>query len=125
MASVIRSSAPGLALVAAFLDDVRPIVAQSADGSGCAVAGVATEADQGTPEALAAQLALRSWHEVLTTGLTTLGMNPQSAQDTATLLLTTLEGAHVLCRAEGTIEPFDAAARALLERIPMEVAATG
>ena len=77
-----------------------------------------TEADQQAPEALAGRDALRAWHHALAAGLTSRGTNRQRADDTAALLLTTLQGAHVLCRAEGTIEPFDAAARALLSCLP-------
>jgi len=35
----------------------------------------------------------------------------EEAADLATLLITLLEGAHVLCRAAGTLEPFEQAAR--------------
>ena len=40
-------------------------------------------------------------------------MDPASASDVAQLMIATLEGAHVLCRAAGSIAPFDSAARAL------------
>ncbi len=37
---------------------------------------------------------------------------PSQASDLAVTLITLLEGAHVMCRAAGTIKPFDQAARA-------------
>jgi cytosine/adenosine deaminase-related metal-dependent hydrolase len=38
------------------------------------------------------------------------GASDDDASQLAALLIATLEGAHVLCRAAGSIEPFDAAA---------------
>lgn len=102
-------------LVRAFLDLVRPIVAESAGGAGCAVAGVVTEADPGTPPALAGRDALRVWHRELAGQLAQVGMSSLQAGQYASLLLAMLEGAYVLCRAEGTVEPFDAAGEALLQ----------
>jgi len=39
-------------------------------------------------------------------------MTPDDAADLACLLINLLEGAHVLCRAAGSLEPFDRAGRA-------------
>ena len=41
------------------------------------------------------------------------GMEPGAASDLAHLMIATLEGAHVLCRAAASLTPFDSAARAL------------
>ena len=40
------------------------------------------------------------------------------AADLATLMIVTLEGAYILCRAAGSIAPFDSAAGALLSALP-------
>lgn len=103
---------PGAA-VAAFLDLVRPVVAESATGAGCAVAAVTLESPGESPLQLAARDALRSWRGVLHEQLVAAGCEPRDADALATLLVTTLEGAHVLCRAEGSIDPFDDAASML------------
>src|SRR2546423_498701 len=48
----------------------------------------------------------------LTDALPTAGMTPDDAADLACLLINLLEGAHVLCRATSSLEPFDRAGRA-------------
>ncbi|HEY1971501.1 MAG TPA: TetR/AcrR family transcriptional regulator [Pseudonocardia sp.] len=112
------------AVVAAFLASVRPVVEQSAGGAGCAVAAVTGESAQLDPELMAtAHAALRSWITALEAHLVRTGADADSAGTLATLMITFLEGAHVLCRAAGSIAPFDqgapgitAAAAALLDR---------
>ena len=99
-----------------FLSLIRPVVQESSAGSGCAVAAAAMAAsDQRDYESLqqAAATAVTSWIGVLKESLHAGGMDGTAAADLATLLVTTLEGAHVLARAEGRIDPFDQAARAL------------
>ena len=102
-------------VVNAFLELVRPVVLESAEGAGCAVAAACTESDAGSPLQLASRDALRSWREQLTRRLVEAGAQAGEASTRAALLLATLEGAHVLCRAEGSIEPFDAACAALAQ----------
>ena len=58
------------------------------------------------------------WVGELTGKLTHAGMSPSQAADLATLMIFTLEGAHILCRAAGGIAPFDRAAAALLSTVP-------
>jgi hypothetical protein len=99
-----------------FLSLIRPVVEESSAGSGCAVAAaVMAASDQRDYESLqqAAGTAITSWVGVLTERLHAGGMDATEAADLATLLVTSLEGAHVLARAEGRIDPFDRAARAL------------
>ena len=98
-----------LAVVLTFLAAVRPVVAASAAGSGCAVAAVAL----GTPTSEVAATAFDSWVDELAATLTTAGAPPAEATDLATALITVLEGAHVLCRAAGDLAPFDRAAAAV------------
>ena len=100
-------------VVDAFLAAVRPVVQASAAGGGCAVAAIAVGADpddDGLREVAATAFA--SWVSQLAERLTTAGLAPGEATDLAATLIALLGGAHVLCRAAGTIEPFDQAARA-------------
>ncbi|MTL16759.1 TetR family transcriptional regulator [Nocardia seriolae] len=105
-----------LTLVEAFLTLVRPVVAASAEGAGCAVAAVTVDPDSGDLRTVAAT-AFDSWTTTLAERLTAAGVEPAAAADLATTLLTLLEGAHVLCRAEGTIAPFDRMSRAATDLV--------
>jgi TetR/AcrR family transcriptional regulator, lmrAB and yxaGH operons repressor len=100
-------------IVDAFLRAVRPVVRESARGAGCAVAAAATEAQPDTPLQLASREALRRWRAVLASRLTAAGCERRAAAELAALLIASLEGVHVLCRAEGSLKPFDAVAAAL------------
>lgn len=103
------------AVVRAFLAAVRPAVLASAGGSGCAVAAltVCAGADEDN-DALrqVAATAFASWTGQLAERLTTAGLTPAEAADLAAMLIALLEGAHVMCRATGTLESFDQAAQA-------------
>jgi TetR/AcrR family transcriptional regulator, lmrAB and yxaGH operons repressor len=106
------------AVADAFFAAVRPVVAASAEGAGCAVAAVALDpdldadldADPGRLRGLAAT-AFGDWSEQLARRFTDAGLPEERALDLATTLITVLEGAHVLCRAAGNLEPFERAAR--------------
>ena len=100
-------------VIDAFLELVRPVVLESAAGAGCAVAAVVNETLPGDPLQAGSREVLDSWRTSLATHLRQAGATRRRADQVATLLLTTLEGAHVLCRAAGDIEPFDRAAAAL------------
>jgi AcrR family transcriptional regulator len=101
-------------VVEAFLAAVRPVVAASARGGGCAVAAVtvAAGADAGSGELRqVAASAFASWADQLAERLSAAGLAPGEAADLAAMLIALLEGAHVLCRAAADLEPFDRAAR--------------
>ena len=103
-------------IVDEFLRLIRPVVQQSSAGSGCAVAAAAMGSyDQRDYKSLqqAAATAITMWVGVLKERLHAGGIDETEAADLGSLLVTTLEGAHVLARAEGSIDPFDQAARAL------------
>lgn len=116
------------AVVTAFLDAVRPAVRASADGGGCAVAAITvpagTAADNDALRQVAAT-ALASWGDQLTERLTTGGLAPAEAADLAALLIALMQGAHVTCRAAGTTEPFEQAARAAVLLTASRYPATG
>ncbi|MFB7657478.1 MULTISPECIES: TetR/AcrR family transcriptional regulator [unclassified Streptomyces] len=101
-------------VVQAFLAAIRPAVADSAGGASCAVAAAATEGEPGSALQSAARGALRSWRTALSDQLAAAGMEPVTADGLAATLIAVLEGAHVLCRAEGSLEPYDAAVGLLL-----------
>lgn len=105
-------------VVQAFLAAVRPVVLESASGGGCAVAAVTVDASldaEGDALRQIAATAFASWIDQLAELLVTAGLGPAAATGLATTLITLLEGAHVLCRAARTIEPFDQAARTAVE----------
>lgn len=102
-----------LEVTEAFLAAVRPVLLASAStGSGCAVAALTIGTGQSS--ARLRQIARRtfdSWTHTLTERLTTAGLPASEAADLATTLITLLEGAHVLCRAAGTTQPWEHAER--------------
>jgi AcrR family transcriptional regulator len=107
-----------LVVVTAFLDAVRPVVAASTTGSGCAIAaiaiGSAEDGSGGTDLQRTAAGIFAAWARTLAERLEPAGLPPPEATDLATTLIMLLEGAHVLCRAAGTLEPFERAARAAI-----------
>jgi hypothetical protein len=103
-----------MAVVQGFLALVRPVVQASAAGGGCAVAALTVGAGTDGDDTLrqVAATAFASWTGQLAERLTAAGLAPGEAADLAAMLITLLEGAHVMSRASGTPEPFDQAARA-------------
>jgi AcrR family transcriptional regulator len=109
------------AVVDAFLALIRPVVAAAVGGSGCAIAAATLGADPpaATAPSAADDAALRqvaaaafsSWTGQLAERLATAGMPPAEADDLAAMLITLLEGAQILCRASGTLDPFEKASR--------------
>src|SRR6516225_975438 len=90
------------AVVRGFLALIRPVVQESAGGSGCAVA---------------ATTAIGSWITELAGRFGAAGLARAEAHELACTLVTILEGAHVLARATGGIDPFDETARAVTELV--------
>jgi TetR/AcrR family transcriptional regulator, lmrAB and yxaGH operons repressor len=124
------------AVVDAFLAMIRPVVAAAVDGSGCAIAAAtlgavppsaaspgaappsAASPDVAPPSGAGdeglrgvAATAFSSWTTQLAERLTTAGMPPAEADELAITLISLLEGAQILCRAAGSLDPFDKAAR--------------
>ncbi len=96
------------AVVAQFLAAVRPSVEQSASGAGCAVAAATVESAQVDQDLTGVvQAALGSWVDELDRQLRRTGAGEAAARVLSVLLVTFLEGAHILCRAAGSAEPFD------------------
>lgn len=100
------------AVVDAFLALIRPVVAASAEGGGCAIAAITVEPEGDSLRPVAEEV-FASWTAALAERLTAARLPPTTARDLATTLLSLLEGAHVLCRAAGTLDPFDQCARTI------------
>ena len=105
-------------LVEAFLAMIRPVVEESTRGSGCAVAAltVGTDSAEAGLREVAAE-AFTAWRRELTGKLIAAGMPAEQAAGLAATLVTLLEGAHVLCRAAGDLEPFDQTARTIVSLV--------
>jgi transcriptional regulator LmrA/YxaF-like protein len=102
------------AVVPAFLDLVRPVVQASAAGGGCAVAAVTIGSglESGEQELRRiADSAFSGWADQLAERLSASGLDADRARDLAATLIILLEGAHVLRRASGNVEPFERATR--------------
>lgn len=105
-------------VVRSFLAAVRPVVAASVGGGGCAVAAVTVDADLDTDALRAvATNAFGSWTDAIAGRLMESGMVRTEAKELATTLVMLLEGAHVLCRAAGSMRPFEQAARAAVRLV--------
>jgi TetR/AcrR family transcriptional regulator, lmrAB and yxaGH operons repressor len=106
------------AVVQGFLRAVRPVVLASARGAGCAIAAVTIDGGAAPRDQAGlrdtAGAAFAGWTSELAARLIRAGMSSPRAAELASLMIATLEGAHVLCRAAGSIAPFDGAAAALL-----------
>ncbi|WP_019884628.1 TetR/AcrR family transcriptional regulator [Streptomyces purpureus] len=112
--ATLPTSSP-YAVAEAFLDFARPVVEAATTGSGCAVAAVTVDPDPASDMLRqVAAIAFDSWIEQLAERLTTAGLSAGEAGDLAATLITLLEGAHVLRRASGTLEPFEQTARTAL-----------
>ncbi len=99
-------------VVEEFLAMVRPVIQAAACGSGCAVAAVTVDAGRDSDDLRRiADTAFGAWTDQLAERLTAAGLPPRDAGDLATTLITLLEGAQVLCRASGTLDPFDRVVR--------------
>jgi len=111
--ALLHAASP-TAVVRAFVEAIRPVVAASARGGGCAVAAVTVDSDvdQDHLRQVAAS-AFASWTDQLAKHLRSAGMNRRTAIDLAHMMITILEGAHVLCRAAGNTEPFEHAVSSL------------
>jgi TetR/AcrR family transcriptional regulator, lmrAB and yxaGH operons repressor len=110
-------------VVEAFFAAIRPVLSASTAGAGSAVAavtvGTAPGRDPGDEELRrVAATTFSSWTQALSDRLTTAGLPPGQAADLAVTLITLLEGAHVLCRAAGTLDPLDHVVRAAASLVP-------
>lgn len=117
---LLRSLAPTSPeeLTRAFIGPWRQLLLGSGFAAGCAIAAVANERLAVPALAERAAAVFAAWEAALVEQLVRLGVGKTSARTYATLVLATLEGALVLCRAAGTTGPLDRAEAALVAAAP-------
>lgn len=102
-----------------FIGMWRRVVLASSGASGCVVAGVAIDDGAGELELLGiARSTFRDWIEVLAEQLVETGIAAERAHSIAVAVLAGMEGALILCRAEGGVGPLDAVAGELRRLLP-------
>jgi TetR/AcrR family transcriptional repressor of lmrAB and yxaGH operons len=106
------------AVLTRFIQLWRQVVVSSDAASGCVVAGVAldTGADDGLMEV--ARETFHSWELVLAQQLESAGLPTQRSRTIALATLAGMEGALILCRAEGDVQPLDDVATELMRLLP-------
>jgi len=104
-----------------FIGMWRQVVVTSSGTAGCVVVGVAIDTgpgDTGLMEVVRATF--RSWASVLAEELEAVGVPSARARPIALATLAAMEGALILCRAEGNVRPLDAVAEELTRLLPPE-----
>ena len=101
-----------------FIDMWRQVVLASRGTAGCVVAGVAIDTP-GDAEGLidVVRLTFRSWIGLLTEQLAATGVPTPRASAIATATVAGMEGALILCRAEGNARPLEIVAAELLRSL--------
>ncbi|MDT5341322.1 MAG: hypothetical protein QOE52_506 [Mycobacterium sp.] len=92
-----------------FIDLWRQVVVTSGGASGCVVAGVAIDSGAGGLIEVVRD-AFRSWIDLLTEQLHDVGVPAVRARKVAISTLAGMEGALILCRAEGGVGALDVVA---------------
>jgi len=93
------------AALAAFVTLWRDLLVETDFRTGCPVLAVATGDDPGLTETARAIFA--SWHELMVEGLVAGGVPADRAPGLARLIISSLEGAVAVCRAERSLDPLD------------------
>jgi AcrR family transcriptional regulator len=102
-----------------FIDMWRQVVLASGGAAGCVVAGVAIDtvaADRARMEVVRATF--RSWVDLLTEQLASVGVPARRASRIAVATVAGMEGALILCRAEGGSGPLETVAAELKRVLP-------
>jgi AcrR family transcriptional regulator len=110
-----RAAQNGNPLVALdmFVDAWREVLEDSNFRAGCPVVAVAAEADAGSSAIAAAAAAFGRWQDVIAHALLGAGVGRTDARRLATLVVASIEGAILLCRARRDIRPLRDVHRAL------------
>jgi AcrR family transcriptional regulator len=102
-----------------FIDMWRQIVLTSGGAAGCVVAGVAIDTDAGEVGQIeVVRATFRSWIAMLAEQLESAGVPSERATPIATATMAGMEGALILCRAEGNGRPLDTIALELHRLLP-------
>ncbi|HET7668475.1 MAG TPA: TetR/AcrR family transcriptional regulator [Mycobacterium sp.] len=104
---IARSAQQGdpLAAVRTLVGSWREVLEESNFRAGCPVVAVAAEADAGSTATAAAAAAFARWQEVIARTLLDAGVSRTDARRLATLVVSAIEGAILLCRASRDIRP--------------------
>jgi len=119
----LRAGAPATPsdVLKRFIDMWRKVVLTSRGTQGCVVAGVAIDTDaSATGEIDLVRQTFRSWTAVLAEQLGAVGVPADRAAPIALATLAGMEGALILCRAEGNAKPLDIVAEELMRLLPAE-----
>lgn len=109
-------------VVERFLATWRTVLMRSRCEAGCAVLAVTVASD--SAELLShATAVFRDWRELLADLLRQGGLGTSAAQQFATVMIASTEGAVVLSRANQSLEPFDSVSLHLTEQIRTQLAA--
>jgi AcrR family transcriptional regulator len=104
----------------------RQVVVASGGAAGCVVAGVAIDTNAKEADHLdVVRSTFRSWVALLTEQLEAVGVAAARARPIALATLAGMEGALILCRAEGNAKPLDTVAEELLRLLPPETSRPG
>ena len=119
----LRAGAPATPadVLKRFIDMWRKVVLTSRGTAGCVVAGVAIDTDAGeSGDVDLVRSTFRSWTGLLAEQLRAVGVPSDRAAPIAVATLAGMEGALILCRAEGNAKPLDTVADELIRLLPPE-----
>jgi len=106
-----------------FIDMWRQVVLASGGTAGCVVAGVAIDSAGEAPGLIdVVRATFRAWIELLTGQLGATGIPARRASAIALATVAGMEGALILCRAEGGVGPLETVAAELLRSLPTDAA---
>ena len=102
-----------------FIAMWRQVVVSSGGTAGCVVAGVAIDTDaRNADEIEVVRSTFRSWEKLLAEQLEAVGVPSARATPIALATVAGMEGALILCRAEGNAKPLDTVAEELIRLLP-------
>jgi hypothetical protein len=102
-----------------FVELWRQVVLASGGAAGCVVAGVAIDTDEGEKGLIdLVRVTFRTWRGLLAEQLQGAGVPAGRAAPIALAAVAGMEGALILCRAEGDVGPLDTVAAELMRLLP-------
>jgi len=113
--AILRASqgSPPKQVVRRFVDAWRAVLTSSNCRAGCAIASVANERVEHPKLGAQAAAVFVAWEKELEETLSSAGLTRAKSRSAAALILASVEGALILCRARGELGPLDAVAEAL------------
>src|SRR3954471_12944237 len=91
-----------------FREQRTKILRRSAFAAGCVIVAASLEGEREPPIREAAADAFTSWQKVLADSLRKSGVPPARSRSLATLIISAIEGAIILARAQRTMRPLEA-----------------